>query len=837
MKRDLRLPLQVGTSSLEGVARSAATLVPGLLFVCFVLVPPILSPWDEAIETYEQIWWLIIILFFVGVLFLVYGRKHLSLALSERPSDIELVPDGLRIVGGPHNGLLLAWKDINPDDVKVVGRHDDDLELLSDDSGKAEDNFWELRVDWRVLASAEDAPELRSLVALCDSIKASAKRVHDQAAGVAAPTGSVTSLHCPNCGAPATPADQPQVQCRFCGGWVAIPEEVRGRIRAVMTRDAKRRESEQLVAKLLKQPGALRTNLAIVFAALPSLAIWPLILAIAAVLYGLCYLRLFNTALLIVAALAVIRGMFNLVRGQLTDRQALRLLTLHFSARAPARAGEPHRCRSCNAPLAEPPGAMLVACVYCGAENVLGLDARQEAKQQSSETISLEETLENRKKEHRRWRFAGLRAIVLLVVAALLVLVSLGPPHELYAKGDSGNLERMTYDPEDEFHPSVSPDGRIVLYDLRVPEEEGDDAIMSCGPNGAFRGTEYTRANADARRPVWMPDGSGFLYEDFVGDYAHLRRTISPARYSPTIQVAHAGYNISMVSVSPDSKRVVYDSEARRNRGYSIYIATVDGRQHNYLGPGVDPAWSPDGSVIAYARTVGNHTQIKLRSPDGSGASKVITAGACDHNEPTWSPDGAYIGFVANCGHTLDSKIWNLFVIRKDGSGLQQLTDGTSDMDMPTWAGNYIYFSSNVAGNFDVWRLTLGGRLYGHGVRPPLSSITAHMASMRPPAAAGNKPYGAIAYDNQSGGWGVSAASVDQKSADQSALGFCIEHGNHCAIVDEFSNTCAAFATGPGMAVGWATAATNPAAKRQAREICLGKTTGSCRIRYSHCYP
>lgn len=223
MKKNLRLPLQVGTSSLEGVARSAATLVPGLLFLFFFLVPVILSPWDEAVETYGQIWWLIIILFFVGVLFLVYGRKHFSLALSERASDVQLGADGLRVVGGRRNGLFLAWKDIPPDQVTVVGRHDDDLELLSDDSGKQQDNFWELRVGGLVLASAEDAPERKSLEALCESIKSLAKRVHDEAAGIAASPGPVTALHCTNCGGPTTPVDQPQVQCQFCGNWVAIP--------------------------------------------------------------------------------------------------------------------------------------------------------------------------------------------------------------------------------------------------------------------------------------------------------------------------------------------------------------------------------------------------------------------------------------------------------------------------------------------------------------------------------------------------------------------------------------------------------------------------------------
>jgi uncharacterized Zn finger protein (UPF0148 family) len=720
MQRSLRLPLQVGTSSLEGVARSAAALAPGLLFVGSFLVPALLSPWDEALETYEQTWWLILILILIGIAVVSYGWKHMLLAFRERPSDIVLASDGLRIAGGPNRWFFCAWKDIKPDDVRVVGRHDNDLELLGDESTRELDNFWELKIGDRVLASAEDKQEAASLQALRDSIRASAARVQNQAEGVAAPSGPVTDLHCNNCGAPVAPADQDWVQCGFCSGWVAISQEIRSRIRAVMTRDTNRRDAEKLVDKLLRQPGALRANLAIAVAALPSFGVWLVIMGIAAVLYVLCFFRFWNGLLLTVAGFASIRGLFYLVRGQLTDRQALRLLTLHFSARAPTRAGEPHRCRSCNAPLVEPPGTVLVACVYCGAENVLGLDARHDASDQKSEKVSLQETLETRRKEHRRWRWAGVKAIGLLAVAAILVGASLGPPHDLSAQGESGNLERITYDPENEFNPAPSPGGgQLVLYDLRVPEEEGDDAVMACGQDGAFRGTEYTYAGAHARRPVWIPDRSGFVYVAELSDgSARLERTLSPARYASARDIARAGYDIGVPSVSPDSTRVVYAAERRRHGGYSLYISTLDGAQHKYLGPGVDPAWSPDGVAIAYSRTIGSYLQIKIRDPDGAGSPKTITSGYCDHEDPVWSADGAYIAYLANCGHAHShSGIWNLYVMRPDGSDVQQLTTGTTYLETPAWSGDYIYFSANVAGNFDLWRLTLGGTLAGHGVR------------------------------------------------------------------------------------------------------------------------
>jgi TolB protein len=505
---------------------------------------------------------------------------------------------------------------------------------------------------------------------------------------------------------------------------VRVAEDIRARIRAVLNRDTSRRQAERLVEKLVRQPGALRSSLAIVLVALPSLGVWLAVMGVAAGLYMLCFLRIFNGLLLIIAAFAAIAGFFFLFRGQFTDRQALRLLTLHFSARAPAREGEPHRCRSCNAPLVEPPGSVLVACVYCGEENVLGLDARREAATQDSETASLEETLFQRRDEHRRWRWAAVWAMGLLALSAVLVLVSLGPPHDLAAQGNAGDLERLTYDPMNEFSPAPSPDGRLLLYDLRVPEEEHDDAIMASGPDGAFRGTEYVGARQHARRPVWLPDGSGFLYVAEPGNgRATLRHALSAARFAPVRDLASAGHDIDRPSVSPDSKRVAYAAAETHRGGYYMYVATLDGVEKTKLGAGLNPAWSPDGSVIAYTRTINRYRQIMLRDPDGNGSVKALTSGSCHHEDATWSGDGAFIGYIANCGHRgSSSPIWNLFVMRADGSGVQQLTDGTADMEQPVWGGDFVYFSVNVAGNFDIWRVRLGGPLAGHARRAPQKS-------------------------------------------------------------------------------------------------------------------
>jgi Tol biopolymer transport system component len=93
-----------------------------------------------------------------------------------------------------------------------------------------------------------------------------------------------------------------------------------------------------------------------------------------------------------------------------------------------------------------------------------------------------------------------------------------------------------------------------------------------------------------------------------------------------------------------------------------------------------DPAWSPDGSKIAFvgpARTGSNgNLELHTMNVDGSGLTQ-ITSTPGDESDPSWSPDGNSI--VVSRRDATDSDI---FVIRVDGSGEQALTnDGFDDLD------------------------------------------------------------------------------------------------------------------------------------------------------------
>jgi Tol biopolymer transport system component len=101
----------------------------------------------------------------------------------------------------------------------------------------------------------------------------------------------------------------------------------------------------------------------------------------------------------------------------------------------------------------------------------------------------------------------------------------------------------------------------------------------------------------------------------------------------------------------------------------------------------VDPAWSPDGSTIAFARArAGRFDLYTMKARDGG--PRRLTRTRADEREPAWSPDGRRLAFVAP-GDLRNEKGYRysqIFIVNRDGSGRRQLTREEYSVDKPSWA-------------------------------------------------------------------------------------------------------------------------------------------------------
>ena len=93
------------------------------------------------------------------------------------------------------------------------------------------------------------------------------------------------------------------------------------------------------------------------------------------------------------------------------------------------------------------------------------------------------------------------------------------------------------------------------------------------------------------------------------------------------------------------------------------------------------PAWSPDGSRIAFTSV--RRDGIFVMNADGTSLRRVTTSPSLDL-EATWSPDGRRLAFSRNVpGYKTE-----IFVVGVDGKGLRRLTSNRGADFEPDWAPN-----------------------------------------------------------------------------------------------------------------------------------------------------
>lgn len=122
---------------------------------------------------------------------------------------------------------------------------------------------------------------------------------------------------------------------------------------------------------------------------------------------------------------------------------------------------------------------------------------------------------------------------------------------------------------------------------------------------------------------------------------------------------------------SPDGSQIAFVSkrETADEGIQNIFVVNADGsnlRQLTHHFYSDWPSWSSDGSRITYTDGI----DILIMNADGSGEPINLTNDEVKDTRPSWSPDGTKIAWSSG-----DDGQWNLFVMDADGSNKKQITD------------------------------------------------------------------------------------------------------------------------------------------------------------------
>lgn len=137
-------------------------------------------------------------------------------------------------------------------------------------------------------------------------------------------------------------------------------------------------------------------------------------------------------------------------------------------------------------------------------------------------------------------------------------------------------------------------------------------------------------------------------------------------------------YNLTW---SPDSRRIAFEGQLTGRDSASILVVGLDESGPTPITPAnlaaETPAWSPDGSVIAF-QTRG---ELHVVGPDGSNEHRLGSVPDVVGNGPDWTPDGVRLAVSAIVGTQAD-----IFVISADGSTVVDVSGNPADERNPSWS-------------------------------------------------------------------------------------------------------------------------------------------------------
>ncbi len=245
-----------------------------------------------------------------------------------------------------------------------------------------------------------------------------------------------------------------------------------------------------------------------------------------------------------------------------------------------------------------------------------------------------------------------------------------------------------------ERYPEWSPDGRYIAFHAN-PLSDYDLFVMDTSDWSIYRMAFYATYGemqfTDEAMVNWSPDGEKLAF------HAGMRESsyglyLTNARGTTLQRLTQDDGDYVHVYWSPDSTQIIYVQ-------YEFASSTTDGTIYTMdiealfsddeaamdiaimpLVRGIFPAWSPDGSAVAY---VSNETGVDEIYLLDLLSEEIIqlTFGSpfFQSTTPDWTPDGRII-FSSNRMGTFD-----VYSMARDGSDVRRLTDTPYDAQAPAW--------------------------------------------------------------------------------------------------------------------------------------------------------
>jgi serine/threonine protein kinase/WD40 repeat protein len=255
--------------------------------------------------------------------------------------------------------------------------------------------------------------------------------------------------------------------------------------------------------------------------------------------------------------------------------------------------------------------------------------------------------------------------------------------------------------------PAIAPDGKTVAYVAVVAGKRQIWLRLLAG--GAP--LQLTRDDADHIHPRWAPDSNTLIY------------------FTPAPAGADAGTiweigalggwprrvttSFSAGDLSHDGRRLAFFQSV--DDQVALVVSARDGSQPDrvaLLPPGTysPPRWAPDDRSIAVQRLEQTAFDGHLEVIDLARGERNEVVGGAWLQGFAWLPDGSGLVYSSSRDSSvLYPPVFNLRVVRRDGSGDRQLTYGDHSYVEPEVHSSGKLVAGRMTSRSDIWKFPIGG--------------------------------------------------------------------------------------------------------------------------------